>query len=245
MNKVNTVLAGVAAFGLASFGAANLMPEQNVTSMQDMVNSSVQIGKYCSGTVIQDPDLSDGEQVTVISAHHCLDSDQGVGTILEVNVPNIVGNEYVSDKTIKVIVTDVSEKSDLILMQVLDATEGRDLPKIDIYKGLPQFGDDVVSVGYPLGGVRTMTTGILGYIESLMYVYKTSCVFPSESCRYQKATPGIAPGSSGGGLFKWTDNGYELIGVLTGADMRVTFADFYTPVDEIREFLEGDSNEAV
>ena len=137
MNKVNTVLAGVAAFGLASFGAANLMPEQNVTSMQDMVNSSVQIGKYCSGTVIQDPDLSDGEQVTVISAHHCLGSDQGIGTILEINIPNIVGNEYVSDKTIKVIVTDVSEKSDLILMQVLNAAEGRDLPKINIYKELP------------------------------------------------------------------------------------------------------------
>jgi len=37
-------------------------------------------------------------------------------------------------------------------------------------------------------------------------------------------------------LFKLTDNGYELIGVLTGGR---EFISAYTPIDEIRSFLKG------
>lgn len=240
MNK-SDIFGGVAGLALVGiFGAWTYsIPTSHVTTMQDMVDASVQIGKYCSGTVINDPDLSDGEQMTVITAKHCLDANQGVGSILEVNVPKIVGNEYTGDTTIKVIVKDVSEKSDLIRLEAVKKGEGLDIPKVDIYKGNPKFGDDVVAMGYPLGLNKTMTKGVLGYTESLMWVFKTTCVFPSESCLYQKATPGIAPGSSGGGLFEETDDGYQLVGVLTGADMRVTFSDFYTPVNEIREFLDG------
>lgn len=238
---VTAFIGGAAGLGV---GILTNEPADKMT-LQDAAKASVQIGKYCSGTVIEDPDLSDGEQVTIISAQHCLDGTQGVGTVLEINIPNIVGNEYVSDKTVKAIVTSVSDKSDLILIQILDAEEGRNLPKAKVYGGTPQFGDEVVALGYPFGGLRTMTTGVLGYVENLMYVFKTSCVFPSESCRYQKATPGVAPGSSGGGLFKETDYGYQLIGVLTGGNPRAGFVNYYTPIDEIREFLWSIGNKVI
>src|SRR5690606_41285273 len=107
-------------------GVRRLTDEPSVKKTHnDAANASDQFGKYCSGTVIEDPDLSDGEQVPVISAQHCLDGTQGVGTVLEINIPTIVGNEYVSDKTVKAIVTSVSDKSDLILIQILDAEEDR------------------------------------------------------------------------------------------------------------------------
>jgi S1-C subfamily serine protease len=205
--------------------------------MSDMVGSSVQIGKYCSGTVIQDPDMSDGEQTTILSAKHCLEDGQTVGSVIEVNIPRVVGNVYMGDIKMKVIVKDVSKKSDLILLQAMKQGEGLDLPKVSVYNGLPQYGQDVWAVGYPAGELRTVTDGLLGLIQKIYYVGTTTCVFDSISCDYQKSTAPIYPGSSGGGLFILSDDGYELIGVLTGMDIRMSFAAFYTPLPEIQEFL--------
>jgi hypothetical protein len=202
-------------------------------SKSEMFLSSVQIDKFCSGTAIPDPDRTDGIQYTVLSAKHCLHG-QGVGTVLTVNVPKTVNNVFDGDRQIKMIVTDVSEESDLFLLQALKMGDGNDLPNVSIYSGPLEFGQEVWSVSFPLAETRTISQGYLGWIVNVPYFAQYS-----KSGYFQKSTTAIAPGSSGSGLFVETTTGYELIGVLTGMDSRVSFSSFYTDNSEVNSFLKS------
>lgn len=80
-------------------------------------------------------------------------------------------------------------------------------------------------------GLLTIAIGVFGYLFQLPAFSSVS-----KEYYYQLTTVTVAGGSSGSGLFKLTDNGYELIGVLTGGR---EFISAYTPIDEIRSFLKG------
>jgi len=199
--------------------------------MSKIIAATVQIENYCSGTIINDPDLSDGEQFTVITAKHCLGEGKGVGTILTVNIAEDVANEFVKMKAIKTIVTSVSEFSDLVLLQGMKEGEGLDIPKINIYNGSVRIGDKAYSVSYPHSFSKLITEGYLGYLLELPPFASVS-----KEYLYQLTTVNVAKGSSGSGLFKATDTGYEMIGVLTGD---FSFISAYTPVEEVRSFLKS------
>lgn len=199
--------------------------------MSKIIAATVQIENYCSGTIINDPDLSDGEQFTVITAKHCLDEGKGIGTILTVNIAEDISNKFTKMRGIKTMVTNISEFSDIFTLQALKAGEGLELPKINIYNGTVSIGDRAVSVSYPHALSKLITDGYLGYLFQLPAFSSVS-----KEYYYQLTTVTVAGGSSGSGLFKLTDNGYELIGVLTGGR---EFISAYTPIDEIRSFLKG------
>lgn len=206
---------------------STLVPPTN--NLQDIYTASVQIGNYCSGTVINDPDLSDGEQFTVITAKHCLGKEQGIGTVLTVNVPQDNHNTYTKMTEIKVIVTDISKLSDLILLQGMKRDEGLDVSKVDILEDEVKFGDYAISVSYPYGLSKFITDGYLGYVFPMLPFADVSI-----STLYQLSSVPATAGSSGSGLFKEDNGQYKLIGVLTGG---MGFITCYTPVEEIRVFL--------
>jgi len=104
-----------------------------LVTIDTAIASTVQLEDYCSGTIINDPNLSDGEQFTVITAKHCLAKDQKIGTVLSVNVAEDIDNKFTKMKEIKVIVKDISPISDLILLQGVKQGEGLELPKANIY----------------------------------------------------------------------------------------------------------------
>lgn len=222
----------IAAFVGLTLGLGTVfgLSTSNKTTMDDMILSSVQIGHYCSGTVINDPDLSDGEQMTVISAKHCLAPSEDIGSILDVNVINQIGQEIIGEKTIKAVVKDVSEESDLILLQAIKKDEGLDLPKISIYKGTPMIGDHVFAVSYPFAFSKLVTEGYLGYVLKVSAFDSLS-----KSVLFRLTSAQVAGGSSGSAIYKETDEGYQLVGVLTGG---MAFLSVYTPTTEILTFLD-------
>jgi S1-C subfamily serine protease len=78
------------------------------------------------------------------------------------------------------------------------------------------MGEDVWTVGYPLGGVLTVTRGLFGSVET--------SDFDHPGRTYYRATPDIAPGSSGGALYHKNDAGdYELLGVTTAGAQSFPF----------------------
>lgn len=203
--------------------------QPTVQSMDAIMAASVQIESYCSGTVIKDPDTSDGIQFTVITAKHCLSPGQGIGTVLTVNIPTEIANVFTTMTKIKTIVKDVDANADLILLQGLKQDEGLNIEAIDVYQGTVKFGDYAISVSYPYALSKFVTDGYLGYILELAPFSNVS-----KSTLYQTSTVHVAGGSSGSGLFKPSSWGYQLIGVLTGG---VGHISAYTPLDEVRAFL--------
>ena len=226
----------LAAFGvLLTISACSV---SRVSTLEDTLKSSVQLGDYCSGTVIDDPDLSDGEQLTVLTAKHCISETEVIGTILTINTPVIIGNDYGKMEGTKVIIKDISKTSDLVLLQGLTADDHK-LPKANVYGGLPTAGTPSFAFGYPRGESLTISFGYLGYIISNSFAPELS-----RSGRWQKTTNAVQGGSSGGGLFVETDNGFELIGTLTWGYRGDEGSSYWTPLDEVHGFLEENSGKS-
>lgn len=207
------------------------------TSFEDAINASVQIDKYCSGTVIPDPNLKDGTQFTVLTAKHCLDKGQTIGSIITVNIPQTLGNDLTGDLSVKTIVYDVSEESDVILLQGMSPEKDPKIKPIEVYGGLPAYGSSVLSISFPRGLYKVITGGYLGQIVTSHW---ESGVL-SKSGRWQESTTLTEGGSSGSALLVETDSGYQLVGTLTWGFRGSPLPGFYTPVDEIRAFLDGQS----
>lgn len=227
-------LAVLALGAVCAFGAASYLNRPD-TSFEDVINASVQIDKYCSGTVIPDPNLKDGNQFTVLTAKHCLDKDQTIGSIITVNIPQLLGNDLTGDLAVKTIVYDVSKDSDVILLQGMSPDKDPQIKPVEIYGGLPAYGSSVLSISFPRGLYKVITSGYLGQIVTSHWESKEL----SESGRWQESTTLTEGGSSGSGLFVETDSGYQLVGTLTWGFRGSPLPGFYTPVDEVRTFLNG------
>lgn len=203
---------------------------------KEVFNTSVRLEAFCSGTIIHsDRDKLSGKVSTIVlTAKHCV-MDKNIGDVLNVN-------KFVYNDRLRQIKTDsyvatyegASYKSDLAVLKLKDeqtlfedvATVGKaDIPLA--------FGDPVVSVGYPLGLSQTYTLGNLGFVET-----QTAFNRVSSTNEFFRATPDIAPGSSGGSLFTLKDGKYQLIGVVTGGAPQFSFFNYFTPVEEINEYLD-------
>lgn len=226
---INVIAGAVAAAAVAGgLALAYFQPNLVKEPVDTRAEASVQLGKFCSGTFIKDPITSDGEQTTVLTARHCtkgmITPSEGIGQVIKIS------NESGISQDFKVVL--VSEESDLALLQPVidDWTDARivtaDVVREEIeYK----FGTPVSSVGYPGGTGKTFTTGHLGYVEEVPVFGLVS-----KTKRFQKSTTMSIGGSSGQGLFVY-DDGYKLMGVLTGG--MGAFVNFYTPMDEVQSFL--------
>lgn len=228
----------LAAFGLLFLAVAETRaaPIKDLPKMQEqMFEPSVQLGKFCSGTLIySDRDDETGKVNTIVlTAKHCVEK---VDERLQIMFQNYnKSNRQVSETGYDAKVIGISYKSDLALIKLNDQdklfTVAKVAPKETGESLL--FGQDVYSVSYPMGGSKTFTVGSLGRVE-VIPPFETI----SNTAEYYRATPDIFAGSSGSAMFQNTTGDYELIGVLTGGYGRVTFMNLYTPIEEIHDYLD-------
>lgn len=226
MNKIATTL-GAAALGLTAYTQADFP--------STMIDPSVQVADFCSGTVIIDPYMTDGVQKTILTARHCV---QKVGQELPITIANHADMRESSKATFNFKVAFISDESDLAILQYFGEDQSNfNLPEAVIYKGDLEFGQKAWIVGYPLGLPKLVTDGYLGWIKKISELQSMS-----KSTEFQQFAIDLMGGSSGGGLFVQDEFGwYNLAGVVSAGIMNMysvsTPWGSATPLDEIRKFL--------
>lgn len=190
----------------------------------------------CSGQIIKSlRDDKTGKVGTfVLTAKHCvLDQKDGsyVSVIKDTHDDDLLKTgETRYDAT----VFGKAYKSDLALLKLVDENTFFDHTAKIAPKDIKlNFGQDVVVVGYPVGNSMTLTEGKLGYKE-----VQPAFSDISQSHVFFRATPDIVGGSSGSAMYTFNNNEYEIIGVTTGGYRIGTFVNYFTPVDEINEYLD-------
>lgn len=195
---------------------------------------SVQLGDFCSGEIVYSKrDQESGDVSTVVlTAKHCvLGNEKGLVPINKAIYDN--HNRQIGTSTYLSTVLGTSYKSDLALLKLRDKnTLFTDVAEVAPSDTPLRFGQEVVVVGYPMGRSMTYTEGNLGFVED--------GVFPdiSQSRQFYRATPDIAPGSSGSSMFTLVDGKYQIIGITTGGARMFSWFNFFTPVEEINDYLE-------
>lgn len=228
----------VAAFGVAFVGSAAFVNSGiGTTPRQDIIEASVQIGNYCSGTVIEDPNLADGEQVTVITAKHCTSSKAKIGDTVVVNV-DVVDPKSDWDNPVRLTkpyvfrIVDLGGKGiDLALLQMTDMNKAKEwtIKPVKI-ASKPLFeGEHVTVIGYPRGQFKAVTEGFASIPFDVGYDFGV----------IQVVAALMSPGNSGGGLFN--DNN-ELVGVMViGYSSTFDYLTGATPFNKLKAFL-GEGN---
>lgn len=225
MNKIATTL-GAAAFGLAAYSQADFP--------STMIDPSVQVSDFCSGTVIADPYVQDGIQKTILTARHCV---QKVGDVIPITVPSYVDMRLSSTITYDFKVAYISKDSDLAVLQLFGQQKGFNLPEASIYEGDLEFGQKAWIVGYPLGLPKLVTEGYLGWIKKISELHSMS-----KSTEFQQFAINLMGGSSGGGVFIQNDLGqYDLVGTVSAGIMNMysvsTPWGSAVPLEELRTFI--------
>lgn len=227
-------IAGAALVVLAGFLLVGEAKSADLNLLKPTFEASVQVNTSCSGTLISSKrDNQSGEVETyILTAKHCTDGKMDH----VVNVP-VYNNKSRKVKTVSYLSTLYRESfiSDLALLKLKDTDTffNNTVPIAPRDISLP-FGTDVISVSYPLGMSLTFTQGNLGYVETIPPFGKLS-----QTREFYRATPMVAPASSGSGMYTLNNNRYELIGTLTGGMMGFPFINLYTPIEEIREFVDS------
>lgn len=213
------------------------LPKMN----EQMFVPSVQLGNsstdgFCSGTLISsERDQVSGDVETfILTAKHCVTDHKDGGDISVIIHNYNTENREINAVDHKAIVYGKSYKSDLALLKLKDKdTFFKTTAKIAPKDTKLVFGQDVWVVGYPLGLSQTLTSGVLGRVETVE-PFSTY----SQSRQFYRSTPDIAPGNSGGAMFQKNAKGdYEIIGVATGTIRGFTYINFYSPIEEINEYL--------
>ncbi|MGD9682623.1 MAG: trypsin-like peptidase domain-containing protein [Candidatus Obscuribacterales bacterium] len=213
------ILGAAVAVGLASC----VLDYQSQTTAEDLKKSAVQIGEFCSGTVIPDYDLSDGNQATVLTAAHCVKDDQ----------PDYVVKVDTEEGVVEYLfrLKNVNRTDDLAILQTDSETFSSNTMMAEI-GGTFDYGEQVHAVTFP---------GNWGEIYSVGYasgVVLDPTVYWMENPMIQKATLQIYGGSSGGGAYGWDNGvGYVLKGVTIGGIPGTTYA-VLVPGETIQKYLQ-------
>jgi S1-C subfamily serine protease len=205
---------------------------------QQMFSPTVQLNGNCSGVVIWSKrDEKSGEVSTfILTARHCVSNEKQDQTA---DVPVYHDNLLVKKERYIAKVHGLYFDADLGLFRLKDKqTLFENVAKLAPAMPGMKMGEDVWSVGYPLGWSLTVTEGLFGVIEV--------SDFDTPGREYYRATPDIAGGNSGGGLFRKNAAGdYELIGITTAGARGYPFIALYTPIYKIHDYLKVAIPEAV
>lgn len=226
--------------GLLLAAAGTAFADDLDQKTKEMFAPTVQINKNCSGVLFHsDRDKYTGKVETyILTAKHCFgDLNRGDLSFVSIDEYNNI-NEKVSETRYNAFIYGKSFFNDLATLKLKNETDvflnQAVIAKGDIAKDL-KFGEDVFVTGYPLGLGLTFTKGNLGNIEVLSSFYKPMI---SNSGRFYRATPPVAGGNSGGPLFVKKNGKYQVIGITTGGwTVPGGFMNYFTPVDEINEYL--------
>lgn len=200
---------------------------------EQMFGPVVQLERNCSGTVFysgptKPADDGDKTVTLILTAKHCIDG--AIGTFI-VNIPVYQGGRVVKEEAYRAKVRGSAYSADLAVVELIDAETVLDnlvtLAPADV---TPVEGEDVWTVGYSSGLVRTVTEGLFGSREWFE--------FEGKEREYFRATPQVVGGNSGGALFRRNEaGGYEQAGVTVLYMPQTDFIVWYVPIDQIRDYL--------
>lgn len=195
-----------------------------------MIGMTAQLNGNCSATLIYSKrDDATGDVLTVfLTAKHCVEGEK---SDMKVEVPVYQKNRLVKRDSYVARVRGEWFGGDLALVELKDKTTWfPSVAKLGPAEPDVTIGDNVWSVGYPLSWSLTITPGMFGVIETQDFI--------KPGTEYYRATPAIAGGSSGGGLWHINKAGdYELIGVTTGGAMMANFINLFTRAADINSYL--------
>lgn len=216
-----------------TFMAATTMNVYANDKLDDILLATPQLNKNCSAQVIKsDRDAKSGKVETIIlTAKHCVRGKDKSEQILE--FPVYDKTKLVAKKEYIGMVKGQHFGSDLAIIELKDQnTLFEHVVKLAPSDLDAKIGDPVVTVGYPLGLSLTVTNGSFGSTEVIDW--------PTPATEYYRASPMIAGGNSGGGMYIIDKDGnYLLAGVATGvaSPIAMGFVGFYTPSFKIQEYL--------
>lgn len=234
MTLLDKILLGIAGVALAALFLVPIPARADELFVKKVVNPVVQLERNCSGVVIDVPEVT---STLIMTANHCV-SDDATPDPEEKS-----GYVFVDDKDGATVVTTTKYVYDVVVRDT-----GNDIALIKLRKeGLlldsaslahtdPVEGDDVWTVGYPLGQPRTITSGFFGGFSSLNRDM-TFNEFGNGRMVY-KASPAIYGGNSGGGLFSKVAGEYKLVGITDAGFSAFFVVGFYNPQSAMNELLD-------
>lgn len=224
----------LALIGLAFLfaGASPLFAgEAEALKMQtQMLGVTAQLNGNCSATLIwshRDEKTGEVENV-LLTAAHCVTGNK---SDMDVDFPVYQANRIVKKDHYIARVRGEWYAGDLALVDLRDKqTFFANVAKIAPEKPPLFMGQDVWTVGYPLGMSLTITRGMFGAFETND--------FDKPGTEYFRATPDIAGGNSGGAMYLMNAAGdYQLVGVTAARARNDSFIGLYTPVGSIYSYL--------
>lgn len=231
MTKITSLFIAGAIFILWALVASGAFASEPSRMQEQMFGMTAQLNENCSATLIwSDRDDKSGKVTTLfLTAKHCVEGASERDMI--VDVPVYHDNRIVKKDRFIARVKGQYYKGDLALIELKDRqTFFEKVAKIAPADVTLSMGEDVWTVGYPLGMALTVTPGLFGSLETVDY--------PSDGMEYFRATPSIAPGNSGGALYHMNAAGdYELLGVTTAGIMAFPWIALYTPLGDIHAYL--------
>lgn len=220
---IGTALALVTILGVGCYEAKadEVLRTQAVNPVYKIISN----GAVCSATAIKLPAPAENAN-TFLTAKHCINPENPVGKLIDETVTeNSESSNYYDFKVVM-----VSKSSDLIGL-VVPSEDFHPQKAIIADTQKAMEGDEVFSVGYPLGGSRTVTVGLLGQ--------KERSVQPMGDLKVmQRASTQIDKGMSGGPLYQKTEKGYEIIGVASTKSGGNNFMNSFVTLVDIKNFIE-------
>lgn len=181
--------------------------------------------RTCSATSVKVKGVPD-EVNTFLTAKHCIDPENPRGKLIVETVTESSESTQYYDFTVAL----VSKGSDLAGITVTDTTLHTNKAVIADTQ-VAQEGDEVLSVGYPLGASRVVSMGFLGQKERIMH--------PNGELKLmQRASTLVDSGMSGGPLYQKTATGYEIIGVASTKSQGNNFMNHFVTLADIKAFIE-------
>jgi len=222
-------IAGVAVALYAFNSDASPLKEQAIDPV-------VKINANCSAVAIDLPQSGN----FLLTARHCVKNGSETDREGYFSLEEYDGAKLVTTSNHFFEVERTSFNRDLALLKMRDEKVKLTKAKIATEQ-LVEEGDNVWATGYPLGWTRTITPGLYNGEQVLPgSVLEVS----GEDLAFTRASPAIAGGNSGGGLFQENKGNYELIGITSMGVKSYSHISLFVPLRDIREFLNlGDREE--
>jgi V8-like Glu-specific endopeptidase len=218
-----TILAAIISLGFYNNAKADeIFTKQALSPVYKIISSQ----RTCSATSVKIKGVPE-EMNTLLTAKHCIDPNNPRGKL----IVETVTEDFETTRYYDFNVVLVSKTSDLAGITVQDRSLHTDKAEIaEVYQTFE--GDEVFSVGYPLGASRTVTRGFLGQKERIMH--------PSGELKLmQRASTLVDSGMSGGPLYQKTATGYEIIGVASTKSQTNNFMNHFVTLADIKKFIEN------
>lgn len=200
------------------------------------VEPVVQLARNCSGVVLD----TSGTVTYIVTANHCVEGEKSGYVTIDVKDEFTQPTDKKSRKgaliETKQLVFDVilrDSTNDLAVLRV--RKEGLELDGAVLATEDPIEGDQLWTIGYPLGLTRTITDGFFGGFMS----FDSSMGFDEfgNGRDVYRASPPLWGGNSGGGLFIKVGDEYKLVGIAHAGFRSYFVAGFYIPQKEVNDIV--------